>query len=97
MRVARPPGDKSISHRSLILTSLATGRSTIRGILDSRDVRATAAALRAIGADLPDSNRLYSELRIDALRPRRLHALFLGRMSPTGVRVLKTRYLIPDT
>ena len=40
----RVPGDKSISHRSLILASLADGESRIRGILDSEDVRATAEA-----------------------------------------------------
>jgi 3-phosphoshikimate 1-carboxyvinyltransferase len=45
----RVPGDKSISHRSLILSSLAEGESTVRGILDSEDVRSTADVLRALG------------------------------------------------
>jgi 3-phosphoshikimate 1-carboxyvinyltransferase len=49
----RVPGDKSISHRSLILSGLATGRSTVRGILDSADVRSTASVLRALGVDVP--------------------------------------------
>ena len=49
----RVPGDKSISHRSLILGSLADGESRIRGILDSEDVRSTAAVLRALGASIP--------------------------------------------
>jgi 3-phosphoshikimate 1-carboxyvinyltransferase len=48
------PGDKSISHRSLILSSLATGVSRITGILDSEDVRSTAGALRALGVRIPD-------------------------------------------
>lgn len=48
------PGDKSISHRSLILASLADGQSRIRGILDSEDVRSTAGVLRALGARIPD-------------------------------------------
>lgn len=46
----RVPGDKSISHRSIMLSALAVGRSTIRGILESEDVLNTAAAMRAVGA-----------------------------------------------
>jgi 3-phosphoshikimate 1-carboxyvinyltransferase len=44
-----PPGDKSMSHRALILGALATGETRIEGLLDSDDVRATAAALRQLG------------------------------------------------
>ena len=46
----RVPGDKSISHRALMLSALAVGRSTIGGLLEGEDVLATAAALRAMGA-----------------------------------------------
>jgi 3-phosphoshikimate 1-carboxyvinyltransferase len=49
----RVPGDKSISHRALILAVLANGESTIRGILDSEDVNSTAGVLRALGASVP--------------------------------------------
>ncbi len=49
----RVPGDKSISHRALILSALGTGTSTVRGILDSHDVRSTASVLRAFGVDVP--------------------------------------------
>ncbi|MBA3889117.1 MAG: 3-phosphoshikimate 1-carboxyvinyltransferase [Gemmatimonadaceae bacterium] len=49
----RVPGDKSISHRSLILAALADGQSRIRGILQSADVASTAAALRALGVAIP--------------------------------------------
>jgi len=49
----RPPGDKSISHRALILGALARGKSRITHILDSADVRSTAESLRALGADIP--------------------------------------------
>ncbi|MDD3029177.1 MAG: 3-phosphoshikimate 1-carboxyvinyltransferase [Alphaproteobacteria bacterium] len=45
-----PPGDKSISHRSLIFGSLAEGTSTVRGLLESADVMGTMGALRAMGA-----------------------------------------------
>lgn len=44
------PGDKSISHRALILSALAVGESRISGLLEGEDVLATAAALRAMGA-----------------------------------------------
>ena len=46
----RPPGDKSISHRALILGLLAVGRTTIEGLLEGDDVLRTAAACRALGA-----------------------------------------------
>ncbi|WP_199553529.1 3-phosphoshikimate 1-carboxyvinyltransferase [Sandaracinobacteroides hominis] len=44
------PGDKSISHRALMLSALAVGRSEIDGLLEGEDVLATAAAMRAMGA-----------------------------------------------
>ncbi|GAK32609.1 3-phosphoshikimate 1-carboxyvinyltransferase [alpha proteobacterium Q-1] len=43
------PGDKSISHRALMLGSLTIGRTRIINLLEGEDVRATAAALRAMG------------------------------------------------
>ncbi|MGR6329877.1 3-phosphoshikimate 1-carboxyvinyltransferase [Sphingomonas sp. XXL09] len=46
------PGDKSISHRSLMFAGLAVGQSRIRGLLEGEDVLATAAAMRALGADI---------------------------------------------
>ena len=44
------PGDKSISHRALMLSALAVGESRIEGLLEGEDVLATAAALRQMGA-----------------------------------------------
>lgn len=44
------PGDKSISHRALILSALARGRSEIRGLSRGGDVMSTMAAMRAFGA-----------------------------------------------
>src|SRR5580693_7503627 len=46
----RVPGDKSISHRSLMLGALAVGRTEITGLLEGEDVLCTAAAMRALGA-----------------------------------------------
>lgn len=46
------PGDKSISHRSLMLSALAVGESRVSGLLEGEDVLATAAAMRAMGATI---------------------------------------------
>jgi 3-phosphoshikimate 1-carboxyvinyltransferase len=48
------PGDKSISHRALILAALAVGTSRIEGLNDGADVAATARALAAMGARIGD-------------------------------------------
>ena len=50
--VANVPGDKSISHRALILGALALGETRISGLLEAEDVLNTAAAMRAFGADV---------------------------------------------
>lgn len=47
----RVPGDKSISHRSLMLSSQVLGATTIEGLLEGEDVLATAGALRALGVE----------------------------------------------
>ena len=47
---ARVPGDKSISHRALILGALTVGETTIGGLLEGQDVLHTADAMRALGA-----------------------------------------------
>ena len=47
------PGDKSISHRSLICSALAEGTSRVRAILQSADVHSTAGVLRALGVPVP--------------------------------------------
>jgi len=50
------PGDKSISHRAIILSSIAHGRTEINGYLDATDVNATINACRAIGADITEKD-----------------------------------------
>lgn len=59
------PGDKSVSHRSLILNAIARGTATISGLSDGADVLSTAACLRAMGVaitplDEPGSFRIAS-------------------------------------
>jgi 3-phosphoshikimate 1-carboxyvinyltransferase len=74
LRVAgtvRVPGDKSISHRSLILASLADGESRIRGILDADDIRSTAEVLRTLGVPIP---ALAADMRVSGVGLRGLRA-----------------------
>src|SRR6187455_1210443 len=52
----RVPGDKSISHRALMLSALAVGESRVEGLLEGEDVLATAAAMRAMGAVIERSD-----------------------------------------
>ncbi len=49
---AQVPGDKSISHRSLILGALAVGETRVTGLLEGQDVLDTAAAMRSFGAEV---------------------------------------------
>ncbi|WP_295313951.1 3-phosphoshikimate 1-carboxyvinyltransferase [Roseobacter sp.] len=51
---ARVPGDKSISHRALILGALSVGETRISGLLEGQDVLDTAKAMRAFGAEVTD-------------------------------------------
>ena len=46
------PGDKSISHRALMLGALAVGETVVDGLLEGEDVMCTARALRALGAEV---------------------------------------------
>jgi 3-phosphoshikimate 1-carboxyvinyltransferase len=50
--IVRPPGDKSISHRVLMLAGLARGTSEIAGLLTGDDVKSTARVLRQLGAEI---------------------------------------------
>jgi 3-phosphoshikimate 1-carboxyvinyltransferase len=63
----RLPGDKSISHRALILAALAAGESRITGAGDGADVRSTAAAMSALGASVdrrPDDDERNVSYRV---------------------------------
>jgi len=49
---AHVPGDKSISHRSLILGALSVGETRVTGLLEGQDVLDTGRAMQAFGADV---------------------------------------------
>lgn len=68
---ARVPGDKSVSHRAIMLAALADGTSRIDGFLEGEDARATEAIFRRLGVaiDTPASGtRLVHGVGIDGLR-----------------------------
>ena len=56
----RVPGDKSISHRSLMFGALAVGETRVTGLLEGEDVMATAAAMRAMGATIEKQGDTWS-------------------------------------
>src|SRR5688500_8693859 len=56
----RVPGDKSISHRSLMFGALAVGETRVTGLLEGEDVMATAAAMRAMGATIVKQGDTWS-------------------------------------
>lgn len=58
--VVRVPGDKSISHRALMLGALASGDSQISGILESADIQSTASVLRSLGVEVPHLSSAFS-------------------------------------
>ena len=75
----RAPGDKSVSHRSLMFGALALGETRITGLLEGEDVLATAAALRALGAQVEhDGGETIDEC--GGVRDRR------DRARPIGMR-----------
>ena len=58
------PGDKSLTHRALLLASLATGESRIRNPLQGEDCMSTASALRALGVEVPPLSAGDGSVRI---------------------------------
>ena len=80
------PGDKSISHRVLLLAALADGVSTIRGLSDGDDVARTRAILEALGVELAGSPAEGLEVRGGQFREPE-GPLDVGN-SGTGIRLL---------
>lgn len=86
---ARVPGDKSVSHRALMLAAIAEGDSRIRGFLEGEDTRATAAVLAQLGVriDTPSSGeRVVHGAGLHGLRGT-AQALDCGNAG-TGMRLL---------
>jgi len=64
------PGDKSISHRALLLAAMAIGETEIEGLLAADDVRRTAAALRGLGVEIIEGGGVW-----------RLHGVGVGGLA----------------
>lgn len=60
------PGDKSLTHRALMLSAVARGTSVLRGLLSGADCQSTAAVLRALGCPVPRIPPGGEEVRIDS-------------------------------
>ena len=88
---ARVPGDKSISHRALMFGALASGETTVTGLLESEDVFRTAKALEAMGVSLSPPEMKNGVWHIRGMGGDSLHTpesvLYLGN-SGTSVRLL---------
>lgn len=85
----RVPGDKSVSHRALMIAALAEGSSRIHGFLEGGDTRATAAVLRQLGVriDVPaGGERLVHGVGLHGLRGS-AESLDCGNAG-TGMRLL---------
>ncbi|MHA6203373.1 3-phosphoshikimate 1-carboxyvinyltransferase [Dyella soli] len=85
----RVPGDKSVSHRALMLGALAEGTSHIRGFLEGEDTRATAAVLQQLGVRIEtpaDGERRVHGVGLHGLRGT-TQALDCGNAG-TGMRLL---------
>ena len=86
---ARVPGDKSMSHRSIMLGALAEGTTQVSGFLEGEDALATVAAFRAMGVEIegPDNGNLtIYGVGLHGLKPPE-EALDLGN-SGTSIRLL---------
>jgi 3-phosphoshikimate 1-carboxyvinyltransferase len=85
----RVPGDKSVSHRALMLAAIAEGESRIRGFLEGEDTRATAAVLAQLGVriDTPSAGeRVVHGVGLHGLRGA-AQSLDCGNAG-TGMRLL---------
>lgn len=79
------PGDKSISHRALIFAALAAGESTVTGLLEGDDVLRTAAAMRALGAEVERESGVWRIVGGPWRTPAQ--SLYFGN-SGTGARLV---------
>ena len=81
----RVPGDKSISHRAVMLGALAEGVTQVTGLLEGEDVLCTLAAFRAMGvaADGPSQGRLTIHgAGLHGLRVRRSRSIWAIPVPP---------------
>jgi 3-phosphoshikimate 1-carboxyvinyltransferase len=73
-RIVLVPGDKSLTHRALMFSALATGESRLTGLLAGADPQSTASVLRSLGAEIPAFDESGGEVRIRGLGLRGLRS-----------------------
>jgi 3-phosphoshikimate 1-carboxyvinyltransferase len=83
----RVPGDKSVSHRAILLAALASGRSRISGLSDGLDVRHTLGAVEAFGASVEEAGAVVM-VAGGRDRVRESEAVIDVGNSGTGIRLL---------
>ena len=74
----RLPGDKSISHRALLLAAVADGRSRLRGLADGADVASTRSVLQSLGVQIDIESSAASEPMPEVV----IHGKGLGSLRP---------------
>ena len=79
------PGDKSISHRSLLFGALAIGETQVHGLLKSDDVVATANALRAMGVPITENDGVWhiAGRGVGGLRNQMIHWILVIQAPPS--------------
>ena len=83
----RVPGDKSISHRALLLAAAAEGTSVVSGLSDGEDVQRTRAAIEAMGARVTEDDRVLRITGGQDLLHEPTGVIDVGN-SGTGMRLL---------
>ena len=83
-----PPGDKSISHRALILASQAIGKSSISNLLEGEDVINTLKAMKLLGANIKKQNGKYIIYGLPPGALRQPRSVIDFGNSGTGIRLL---------
>ena len=79
----RVPGDKSISHRALMLGGIAEGITEVRGFLESEDCLATMRAMRALG------------VQIEQTKAREICVRGVGRCTVSRLRRTRSTWVTP--
>ena len=72
--IISPPSDKSISHRALLFSALAMGKSTIVNLLHSEDVLNMVKALKALGVNIIKRSNIYYVIGVGDRKSTRLNS-----------------------
>ena len=85
---ARVPGDKSISHRSVIFGALAEGTTRVTGLLEGADILSTIGAMRALGATVTKEGEAWTVIGCGASGLKTPVGVIDCGNAGTGVRLI---------